>query len=209
MDHRVRRSGSKTRERILDAAERIFAELDYSAARLEDVARAVGIRRASIIYYFPTKHDLYEAVQETAYSKMASFVRRRIDVGDSHSERLLALLDATLDFLVARPTLARIILRDCVTPYEDADVAVRYSRRMLELWDRVVTEGQAAGAIVEAPPVFLMDALGSGIMFFAATAGVIGSTRHYDPAAPEQLEIYRKLMHAAARSALRESGEPT
>lgn len=199
--------GEVTRERILDEAERIFAELDYSATRLEDVARAVGIRRASIIYYFPTKQQLYEAVQERAYSALVAHVRQSVESVRADSERLLALLDATLDFLVERPTLARISLRDSVTSYEDSDVPVRYSGPMLEVWERVVREGQVAGEVITCTPVHLMYALGAGIIFFAATAGVIGSARRYDPAASDQLEAYRALMHATAIGVLRKPGK--
>ena len=201
------RRGEVPRERILDEAERIFAELDYSATRLEDVARAVGIRRASFIYYFPTKQQLYEAVQERAYSALVAHVRQSVESVRADSERLLALLDATLDFLVERPTLARISLRDSVTSYEDSDVPVRYSGPMLEVWERVVREGQVAGEVITCTPVHLMYALGAGIIFFAATAGVIGSARRYDPAASDQLEAYRALMHATAIGVLRKPGK--
>ena len=200
--------GELTRERILDEAERIFAESDYSATRLEDVALAVDIRRASIIYYFPTKQQLYEAVQARAYSALVDYVGERVEQAPAYPERLFTLLDATLDFLVARPTLARIILRDSVSDYEDEDVPVRYSGPMLELWERVVREGRAAGELVDAAPIHLVQLLGAGIMFFAATAGVVGSARRYDPVASDQRETYRALMHAAARSVSRSPEEP-
>ena len=45
----------RTRASILDAAETCFAERGFSATRLEDVAEAVGIRRASIVYHFRDK----------------------------------------------------------------------------------------------------------------------------------------------------------
>jgi AcrR family transcriptional regulator len=60
----VRRSpsGLETRAAILAAAERHFAERGFEAARLEDIASDVGIRRAAIFYYFKGKQELYAAV---------------------------------------------------------------------------------------------------------------------------------------------------
>lgn len=196
--------GAVTRERILDEAERIFADSDFSTTRLEDVAQAVGIRRPSILYYFPSKQHLYEAVENRAFTALVARVRSGVEAAcGGHFSRVIALLDATLDFLVARPTLARIILRDSVARYSDEDEPVRHSGPMVELWERVVREGQAAGELADGVPLHFMQLLGSGILFFAATAGVVGSGRRYDPVAPEQFEAYRALMHAAAYSTLR------
>ena len=40
--------GERTRERILDAAEEIFAERGFAGATLRDVAAAVGVRNPSL-----------------------------------------------------------------------------------------------------------------------------------------------------------------
>ncbi|MGH7287017.1 MAG: TetR family transcriptional regulator, partial [Myxococcota bacterium] len=50
----------RTRAAILAAAEAVFAERGFAAARLEDVAARVGIRRASIVYHFRDKRELYD-----------------------------------------------------------------------------------------------------------------------------------------------------
>ncbi len=52
----------RTRSAILAAAEDLFAERGFAATRLEDIAERVGIKRASIVYYFKDKRELYEAV---------------------------------------------------------------------------------------------------------------------------------------------------
>ena len=57
-----RSAGLETRAEILAAAERHFAEVGFEAARLEDIAADVGIRRAAIFYHFRGKQELYAAV---------------------------------------------------------------------------------------------------------------------------------------------------
>ena len=42
----------RTRAAILAAAERLFARRGYAATRLEDVAEAVGLKRAALFYHF-------------------------------------------------------------------------------------------------------------------------------------------------------------
>jgi len=55
---------ARTRSGILGAAERLFAQRGYQATRLEEIAEQVGIRRASLFYYFKDKRALYDAVLE-------------------------------------------------------------------------------------------------------------------------------------------------
>ena len=55
-----------TPERILDAAEDLFAEKGYSATSLGDVADKVGIRSPSLYNHFKNKEALYQAVLNRA-----------------------------------------------------------------------------------------------------------------------------------------------
>jgi len=61
---RPRRKGEITAERILDAAEALFAEHGYAGTTLRDVAERVGIRIPSLYNHFESKDALYAAVLE-------------------------------------------------------------------------------------------------------------------------------------------------
>lgn len=50
------------RDRILDAAREEFAERGFAAARMEDVARRVGISRAALYLAFDSKEALFRAL---------------------------------------------------------------------------------------------------------------------------------------------------
>ena len=57
-----RRPGvSGTREAILDAARRAFAEQGYQRATVRDVARLAGVDPALVHHYFGTKQELFVA----------------------------------------------------------------------------------------------------------------------------------------------------
>jgi len=49
-------------ERILKAAERVFAEAGFAGATMADIAERSGLPKANLHYYFGTKDDLYRAV---------------------------------------------------------------------------------------------------------------------------------------------------
>ncbi len=86
-------------ERILDTAQLLVQTRGYNAFSYGDVAAAVGIRKASIHYYFPSKGDLglrlMERFRQTCRAAMAEIDRSEIDPR-ARLERYAALFQATL-----------------------------------------------------------------------------------------------------------------
>ena len=194
--------GDATRQSILDAAEQVFADLGYAAARLEDVAQAVGIRRPSIVYYFPGKQQLYDQVEQDIFASMHEFVLRRVEDADGPMARLLALLDAWLDFLVARPTAARIIQRLIADFRPRGDNPVRFSETALGDIEAVIEMGISSGAFRPVSAMHILNGVAGGALFYVCNAGQLGEGRAYDPADPAELERFRALIHKLAEAAV-------
>ncbi len=53
-----------TRERILEAARRLFNEKGYAATTVVEIAASVGISQGNLTYHFPTKRDLVTELQK-------------------------------------------------------------------------------------------------------------------------------------------------
>lgn len=66
-----RRDGDETRERILDAAEELFAAHGFHGASLRDVASAMECSIALVKYHFGTKDLLFESVVKRRAAYMA------------------------------------------------------------------------------------------------------------------------------------------
>lgn len=66
----------RTRQRLLEAAERVFSDRGYAVARLEDIADVAGLTRGSIYWHFQGKPDLLDAViDRTWFSGAAAHAR--------------------------------------------------------------------------------------------------------------------------------------
>jgi len=74
LPHRPRSDGKRTR--IIDAAMRHFAEQGYHAARVGDMAAALGIAKGSIFQHFGSKDGLFFEV----YKKAVRSFPRYLDV---------------------------------------------------------------------------------------------------------------------------------
>lgn len=194
--------GDATRQAILEAAERTFAEAGYASARLEDVAQEVGIRRPSIIYYFPSKQRLYDEVEAGIFDSMHEFVQKRMSGIDAPMDRLLALLDASLDFLVSRPTAARIIQRLVADHGPRGDNPVEFSDLALRDLEAVIAAGVAAGEFRPIPAMQFLNAVSASALFYVCNARQLGEARAYDPADPQELARFRELQHRLARAAV-------
>lgn len=55
---------TRTRERLLDAARRLFLEHGYAATSMEEIAQDAGVTKAAIYRHFPSKQDLFLALRQ-------------------------------------------------------------------------------------------------------------------------------------------------
>lgn len=97
------------------AAEREFAERGFSAARLEDVAAAVGISRPSLLYHFGSKEQLFRAVVQGIFADLGREFAGVFEGAGAFEERLYALLVTFSDFFERRPHAAGILIREVVS----------------------------------------------------------------------------------------------
>jgi AcrR family transcriptional regulator len=58
----LRAQGRRTRQRLLDAGARVFAERGYHSARVDDIVRAARTSHGTFYLYFANKDDLLHAL---------------------------------------------------------------------------------------------------------------------------------------------------
>ncbi|HOX20609.1 MAG TPA: TetR/AcrR family transcriptional regulator [Gemmatimonadales bacterium] len=114
------RPGSRTtREAVLDAAERLFAERGFEATSLTDVGAAAGVSRGTPGYFFGSKADLYRAVLERCFSEVRSAVRsgreRALASGEPRETVLAGVVSEYFDFITANPNFVRLIEWEALT----------------------------------------------------------------------------------------------
>lgn len=109
---RRRAANVATTERVLAAAELEFATRGFDGARLSDIAGRVGLGRSSILHYFETKQALYSMVVRTAFLRLGEAVLLALDGQDPVEVRMARAVEAFEAFLDARPTLAKLVLRE-------------------------------------------------------------------------------------------------
>lgn len=79
MVRRTRDEALETRNRILDAAERVFSARGVSRTSLQDIAEAAGVTRGAIYWHFRDKSDLFTAMVARVTLPMENLVARSSD----------------------------------------------------------------------------------------------------------------------------------
>lgn len=139
-----------TATRILDVAQGLAQTRGYNAFSYADIAEQVGIRTASIHYYFPSKSDLGRALigrfQRTAEQAFAQIDRTTEDPW----QKLQSYSDIFLDTMLhgERMCLGGILAADILTLPSEIIEEVQSFFGLNERWlARVLEEGRTAGRL--------------------------------------------------------------
>lgn len=105
---------SPTRERVLDAAEALFARSGYAGTSVREIAAACGLRPASLYNHFAGKQALYEAVLERGLRPLLELLERAAaqELSPAGGE---ALVDAVVDHLARTPHIPRLVVHETVS----------------------------------------------------------------------------------------------
>ncbi|WP_426572629.1 TetR/AcrR family transcriptional regulator [Aquihabitans sp. McL0605] len=104
------REGVSTRDRILGAALGAFAERGVEATSLDSVAAEVGVRKQTLLYWFPSKEVLLFGVVDHAVGELGhELTEAAIGAGPDLASQIIAVVDATFRLGSVRPELLAVV----------------------------------------------------------------------------------------------------
>jgi len=199
---RPQKRSQHNRQRILAAAERLFAEHGYSDTSIDAVAEAVDMHQPGIYYYFPSKQALYEEVVREAIASLDDRIKELLVSSDPPEERLLASVTAWVDLLAERPTLAHLILHESAKT--DASAIARI---LPEMGARVQTMVERAFRElgIEATPddIFHYASVTTGAALFFVAAMQPLMPKRQEPEVKRSMERHKYLLLCSTRDLIR------
>jgi TetR/AcrR family transcriptional regulator, fatty acid metabolism regulator protein len=166
------RAGDK-RERILAAAERIFARHGFFAARVSEIAKEAGVADGTIYLYFKSKDDLLISLFENRMRQVNEDLRQAI-AGQPPEAQLRAFIRTYLQLVSDEPTVAEVLT-----------IELRQSSKFMKEYDNpqfadflrmlggVIADGQARGAFDAAIPSHIAARMIFGMLDELALAWVL------------------------------------
>jgi len=83
---------NRTRDRILDAAERLIGVLGYSKTTMDDVAKAAGVGKRTIYVHFPSKEEVVLSTIDRIVDRLVARLRGLAATDTPAPARLRAML---------------------------------------------------------------------------------------------------------------------
>ena len=121
---------TSTRHRILDVSLDLFGARGVDAVSLDEIARDVGVRKQTVLYWFPSKDELVAAVLEQVAAELIVVIDAAIrSATDDPLERVDAVVRAVFRPAVRRPALLGLLREVSRLPAAQATGSGRTSSR--------------------------------------------------------------------------------
>jgi len=138
--------GERTRQKLLESAERIFAELGYHDASIVKITEAAGVGQGTFYLYFGSKKQVFDEVVLDLNSRVRHAMTEAADAGKTRAERELLGFGAFFRFTAEHPALYRIIRQaEFVSP----ETLQAHYDRLLRPYAAGLAQAMEAGEIAE------------------------------------------------------------
>jgi len=124
------RDKAATREKILDAAESVFAEKGYHDAAMDAIARNARASKGALYFHFPSKEALFFSLIDRLAAHLEREVDRSLAAERGAVAKIEAALSAVLKTLSKRRRLAKLLL------YQGYGLGARFEQKRLRVYDR-------------------------------------------------------------------------
>ena len=186
----------QTRAAILDAAVREFAQEGIAGARIDAIARAAGVNKALLYYYFHDKEQLYGAALDYVFNRLRQRIFAVLDQGLSPRETILAWAGAHFDFVARAGISPGLLGREMMRAGRHGSPHLRrlarnYFRPVSRRLVAVMQKGMASGDFRRVDPQHFLFSVIAMIVFYFSSAPLIHLLRGQDPLAPAQIAARR------------------
>lgn len=187
------------RDEIVRAAQELFQRKGYASTSLDDIARAVGIKREGLYYYFQNRPQILLTIIKPLGEQLRDAVRKILESDDTPDSKIRRAVENHLRRFEHRFAESKITLR--LDYLSDNEVVIAEMEPIWdeyeELWKAIIVEGQQAG---------VFDAsLDPKLAFYGILGLCNWVARWYEPGksvpVPELIEMYNRMIARSLRPA--------
>lgn len=139
-----------SREALVSAARRLFANTGYANCRISDIAREAGMSQGNVYWYFSSKEELLKVVLAETFESLGAIMARAA-AGDGPAKgKLDALVDGMLEYARAGSEFAAILITlmghgneglFARLGFDMRQIGLGYTRSLLAILEQARAEG--------------------------------------------------------------------
>lgn len=195
---------SNTRELILSEARSCFARQGFDGTSLNDIAAGVGVRRPSLMHYFPSKEAIYRQILLEALADWGQRIEN-VEAGTGEYDgwdRVETVIAASFEFFKNNPEIVRLVRREALTdmsPLEfDLGPALRpFFERAVAFFSREMDAGVFRR---HDPEHLVLTGYGALLTYFSDSkmlTGLIDTDPYSDEALEARFDHIKSFIRAA------------
>ena len=190
------------RDAIVAEAIHQFGRDGYRSASLDHIGAAVGVRKQTVLYYFPSKDALLEACLAAAGQRLAHVISRALEGAESYWDRAEAVIHAVFGLAAEWPEFPMFV-REAGRLGPDAfdrfaDVLDPLRLRAIDF----LQTGMDQGEIRKQDPALLLFTLYTAVVGSLTEASVLNAVVGADKSR-QSLRLREREVMAFVRAALK------
>ncbi|KUK27408.1 MAG: hypothetical protein XD60_0414 [Acetothermia bacterium 64_32] len=147
-------------DRIVAAAERLFARQGFHGTGMRQIATAAGVSIGAIYHHFKGKEELLFAIIQKEFSELKGFLEELIREGLPPAEIIRRLVERHFSDLRARRQVMQVVQREWFSPTSSLRLRFRtLSEEIVSFVQELLEQGMATGQIRPCNPVVAAHAI--------------------------------------------------
>lgn len=154
-----------TREKIIDAAIKLFAEKGYHATSVQEIMDLAGVNKAMFFYYFKNKESCYHMLFEKGLNKLGEKIAHALKARGDFKHKLKKFVESISDIPddERHHMMAMIFIREAVSSKEIVENQVKGFIKVIEPLENALKEWQNQGLIRKTDPRLTVVSIIGGI----------------------------------------------
>jgi len=143
----IKEKRKEIRERIIKIASQVFSQFGFKKATMSDIAKASGMGKSSIYYYFQSKEDIFEAVVKKEVDIISKELNEKVlSTDDNPKEKIRNYVLIRMRFLKEMVNFKETLKNDYIANFAFTEkVREKYDIEEQQSIEQILQEGLEQG----------------------------------------------------------------
>jgi len=162
----------KKREKIIDAAAKLFSHKSYHEVMMEDVANLISVAKGTVYNYFASKEELYFSIMQMRMEKLISSLKEKIESEESSLDSLRSFTTHLYMFMMKYQNFFLIYQKEYLSNDNilSADL-IALEKQLANIITGIVVQGKADGVFRNVDEEFAVSLI-IGSIYGAVQRGI-------------------------------------